>query len=188
MELGTLASDVANFVLTVLVVMIVMVFVFAALVFVYARKTGRWLRNSFNRQVVNLAPGPGRDVVRMRARIEHAVRGARVAVSTATANDIMCGDLELHLARLDAAAAQLDGQLERIAIAKLRPEMLKAVLAPLRPRVDKIERIATDLAAIAAMSIAGGTEVELDLLHERVGGERHFVEARTDALQQLRTN
>ena len=94
----------------------------------------------------------------------------------------------LHLARLEAAASRLDAQLERIAVAKLRPDMLKAVLAPLRPRVDKIERIATDLAAVAAMAIAGDTEVELDLLDERVGGEMQFVQARTDALQQLRTN
>ena len=168
--------------------MLVMILAFAALVYVCARRTGRWLRNTVNRQLVNIAPGPGRDLVRMRLRLEHAVRGARAAVTTATVDDAMCGDLTLHLARLEAAAQQLDGQLERIAVAKLRPEMLKVVLAPLRPRVDKVERIATDVAAIAAMSLAGDTEVELDLLHERVGGERHFVQARTDALQQLRTN
>ncbi|HEX5094508.1 MAG TPA: hypothetical protein VFX21_00780 [Acidimicrobiia bacterium] len=188
MELGNLASDIVNVALTVAAVMLVLFLMLCALVFVYARKTGRWVRNTVNRQLVNIAPGPGRELVRLRGRIEHSVRGAQAAVQAATDDGADCGDLRLHLSRLEAAAAQLDGQLERIAVAKLRPEMLKAVLAPLRPRVDKIERIATDLAAVAAMSIAGGTEVELDLLHERVGGERHFVEARTDALQQLRTN
>ena len=42
MELGNLASDIVNVALTVAAVMLVLFLMLCALVFVYARKTGRW--------------------------------------------------------------------------------------------------------------------------------------------------
>jgi hypothetical protein len=91
----------------------------------------------------------------------------------------------LLCARLEAAGGRLDAQLEEIAGADLSPSMLNAALKPLRPRVDAFERVATDLATIAATSIADVHGVELDAINEGVDEVRHLVSARTVALRDL---
>ena len=95
------------------------------------------------------------------------------------------GDLGLLCARLEAAGGRLDAQLEVISDANLSPSMLNAALKPLRARVDAFERVATDLATIAATSIADVHGVELDAINDGVAEVRHLVRARTGALRDL---
>ena len=185
-ELGSLSSDITSAVLTVLVVLAAMFFALVAMVYIQARRVGRWVRTTLNRQVVNLAPGPGRDLVRMRARLDRSRHGARGAVATATANGEAVGDLGLLCARLDAVGERLDAQLEVISAADLSPNMLNAALSPLRARVDAFERVATELTTIAATSIAAVHGVELAAINEEVDEVRQLVSARTVALQELR--
>ena len=99
-------------------------------------------------------------------------------MATATANGEAVGDLGLLCARLEAAGGRLDAQLEVISDANLSPSMLNAALKPLRARVDAFERVATDLATIAATSIADVHGVELDAINDGVAEVRHLVRAR----------
>jgi hypothetical protein len=184
-ELGSLSSEIMSAVLTVFVVLAAMMFALAVMIYIQARKAGRWMRTTLNRQLVNFAPGPGRDLVRMRMRLDRCLQGARVAVATATANGEAVGDLGLLCARLEAVGKRLDEQLEAISNAHLSPSMLNAALVPLRARVDALERVARDLATIAATSIADGHGVELDAINEEVDEVRDLVTARTVALRDL---
>ena len=186
MELGSLSSEIMSAVLTVLAVSVAMMIALAVMVYIQARKAGRWLQRSLNRQRVNLAPGPGRDLVRLRARLDRSRHGAQGAVATAIANGADLGDLGLLCARLEAVGKGLDMQLEAISAADLSPNMLKAALTPLRARVDAFERVATDLATIAATSIAAFHGVELAAIHDEVDEVRQLVSARTVVLQELR--
>ena len=176
MQLGSLSSDFASAVLTVLAVFAAMLIALAVMVYIHVRRAGRWVRATLNRQLVNLAPGPSRDLVRMRARLDRSRHGAHSAVATATANGEALGDLGLLCARLDAVGERLDAQLELIAAADLSPKMLNAALTPLRARVDAYERVATDLATIAATSIAAVHGVELAAINEEVDEVRQLVE------------
>jgi hypothetical protein len=185
-ELGSLSSEITSAVLTVLAVLAAIFFALVAMVYIQARRAGRWLRTTLNRQFVNLAPGPSRDLVRMRARLDRSRRGAHGAVTTATANGEAIGDLGLLCARLDAVGERLDAQLEVISAADLSPNMLNAALTPLRARVDAFEHVATDLATIAATSIAAVHGVELAAINEEVDEVRQLVSARTVALRELR--
>ena len=185
MELGSLSSEIMSGVLTAFAVLAAMTVALAVMVYIQARKAGRWMRTTLNRQLVNLAPGPGRDLVRMRARLDRCLQGARGAVATATANGEAVGDLGLLCARLEAAGGRLDAQLEVISGANLSPSMLNAALKPLRARVDAFERVATDLATIATTSIADVHGVELDAINDGVAEVRHLVRARTGALRDL---
>jgi hypothetical protein len=185
-ELGSLSSEITTAVLTVLAVLAAIFFALVAMVYIQARRAGRWLRTTLNRQIVNLAPGPSRDLVRMRARLDRSRRGAHGAVTTAMANGEAIGDLGLLCARLDAVGERLDAQLEVISAADLSPNMLNAALTPLRARVDAFEHVATDLATIAATSIAAVHGVELAAINEEVDEVRQLVSARTVALRQLR--
>ncbi len=186
MGLGSLSSEITSAVLTVLAVVAAMLFALLALVYIQARRAGRWMRTTLNRQRVNLAPGPGRDLVRMRSRLDRSRHGAHSAVATATANGEALGDLGLLCARLEAVGEGLDAQLEAISAADLSPNMLKAALAPLRARVDAYERVATDLATIAGTSMAAVHGVELAAINEEVDDVRQLVSARTVALRELR--
>jgi hypothetical protein len=172
-------------VVTVFAVLAAMILALAVMVYIQARKAGRWMRTTLNRQIVNLAPGPGRDLLRMRARLDRCLQGARGAVATATANGEAVGDLGLLCARLEGVGNRLDAQLHVIAAANLSPSMLNAALAPLRARVDAFERVATDIATIAATSIAAVHGVELDAINEEVDEARHLVRARAVALRDL---
>ena len=185
MELGSLTSEIMSGVLTAFALLAAMMIALAVMIYIQARRAGRWMRTTLNRQFVNLAPGPGRDLVRMRARLDRCLQGARGAVATATANGEAVGDLSLLCARLEAAGGRLDAQLEVIAGADLSPSMLSAALKPLRARVDAFERVATDLATIAATSIADVHGVELDAINDGVDEVRHLVSARTVALRDL---
>ena len=185
MELGSLTSEIMSGVLTAFALLAAMMIALAVMIYIQARRAGRWMRTTLNRQFVNLAPGPGRDLVRMRARLDRCLQGARGAVATATANGEAVGDLSLLCARLEAAGGRLDAQLEVIAGADLSPSMLNAALKPLRARVDAFERVATDLATIAATSIADVHGVELDAINDGVDEVRHHVSARTVALRDL---
>ena len=60
MELGSLSSEIMSGVLTVFAVLAAMTVALAVMVYIQARKAGRWMRTTLNRQLVNLAPGPGR--------------------------------------------------------------------------------------------------------------------------------
>jgi len=184
-ELGSLTSEIMSGVLTAFALLAAMMIALAVMIYIQARRAGRWMRTTLNRQFVNLAPGPGRDLVRMRARLDRCLQGARGAVATATANGEAVGDLSLLCARLEAAGGRLDAQLEVIAGADLSPSMLSAALKPLRARVDAFERVATDLATIAATSIADVHGVELDAINDGVDEVRHLVSARTVALRDL---
>jgi hypothetical protein len=184
-ELGSLSSEIKSGVLTVFVVLAAMMFALAVMVYIQARKAGRWMATTLNRQIVNLAPGPSRDLVRMRARIDRCLQGARSAVDTATANGEAVGDLSLLCGRLEAVGTRLHAQLEAISTANLSPRMLNATLTPLRSRVDAFEGVATDVATIAATSIADVHGVELDAIKEEVDDVRHLVSARTVALRDL---
>ena len=135
-ELGSLTSEIMSGVLTAFALLAAMMIALAVMIYIQARRAGRWMRTTLNRQFVNLAPGPGRDLVRMRARLDRCLQGARGAVATATANGEAVGDLCLLCARLEAAGGRLDAQLEVIAGADLSPSMLNAALKPLRARVD----------------------------------------------------
>jgi hypothetical protein len=184
-ELGSLSSEIMSGVLTAFAVLAAMIFALAVMLYIQARRAGRWMRTTLNRQLVNLAPGPGRDLVRMRARIDRCLQGARGAVATATANGEALGDLGLLCARLEGVGKRLDAQLEVISATNLSPSMLKAALTPLRARVDGFERVATDLTTIAATSIAAVHGVELEAINEEVDEVRHLVSARTVALRHL---
>ena len=128
MELGSLTSEIMSGVLTAFALLAAMMIALAVMIYIQARRAGRWMRTTLNRQLVNLAPGPGRDLVRMRARLDRCLQGARGAVATATANGEAVGDLSLLCARLEAAGGRLDAQLEVIAGADLSPSMLNAAL------------------------------------------------------------
>jgi hypothetical protein len=184
-ELGSLSSEIVSGVVTVSVVLAAMMLALAVMVYIQARKAGRWMATTLNRQIVNLAPGPGRDLVRMRARLDRCLQGARSAVATATANGEVVGDLGLLCGRLEAVGTRLDAQLEAISAANLSPRMLNATLTPLRSRVDAFEGVATDVATIAATSLADVHGVELDVIHEEVDDVRHLVSARSVALRDL---
>jgi hypothetical protein len=184
-ELGSLSSEIMSSVVTAFSVLVAMMFALAVMVYIQARRAGRWVRTTLNRQLVNLAPGPRRDVVRMRARLDRSLQGARGAVATATANGEALGDLGLLCARLEGVGKRLDAQLEVISAANLSPSMLNAALTPLRGRVDAFERVATDLTTIAATSIAAVHGVELEAINEEVDEVRHLVSARTVALRHL---
>lgn len=187
MGLGSLSSEITSAVLTVLAVVAAMLFALVAMVYIQARRAGRWVRTTLNRQLVNLGPGPGRDLVRMRARLDRCRHGAHGAVATATANGEALGDLGLLCARLEAVAGRLDAQLEAISAADLGPNMLNAALRPLRAHVDAFECVATDLATIAGTSIAAVHGVELAAINEEVDEVRQLVSARTVAHRELRS-
>ena len=84
MELGSLTSEIMSGVLTAFALLAAMMIALAVMIYIQARRAGRWMRTTLNRQFVNLAPGPGRDLVRMRARLDRRLQGARGAVATAT--------------------------------------------------------------------------------------------------------
>jgi hypothetical protein len=185
-ELGSLSSEIMSAVVTVFAVLAAMVLALAVVLYIQARRAGRWMRTTVQRQLVNLAPGPGRDLVRMRARLDRGLQGARAAVATATANGDSVGDLGLLCARLEGVGERLDAQLEVISATNLSPSMLNAALTPLRGRVDAFERVATDVTTIAATSIAEVHGVELEAINEEVDEVRQLVSARTVALRHLR--
>ena len=162
MELGSLSSEIMSGVLTAFAVLAAMTVALAVLVYIQARKAGRWVRTTLNRQLVNLAPGPGRDLVRMRARLDRCLQGGtrarwrpRPRTERRWAISACCVLVSKRPA--DGWTAQL----EVISAANLSPSMLNAALKPLRAHVDAFERVATDLATIAATSIADVHGVEL---------------------------
>jgi hypothetical protein len=187
-ELGSLFSEIASAVLIAFAALIAITIALLVAAYVYARRAGRWVRTTLHRQRVNLAPGPARDLVRMRTRLERSRHGAQTAMTAATATGEAVGDLGLLCARLEAVGEGLDEQLEVLATADLSAIMLKAALPPLRTRVDSFERIATELASVAATSIVATHGVELAAINDEVDQVRQVVRARTDALQELRAH
>jgi hypothetical protein len=184
-ELGSLLSEIMSAVVIVLAVFTALMVALIVMVYVEARKAGRWVRTALNRQLVTFAPGPSREFVRMRMRVDRCLQGARAAVTTATANGEAVGDLGLLCARLEACGDRLDAQLDAIGRGNLSPRILSAALSPLRSQVDAFERLATDLATIAATSMADAHGVELDAINNEIDAVQHHVRARTSALRDL---
>ena len=107
MELGSLTSEIMSGVLTVFALLAAMMIALAVMIYIQARRAGRWMRTTLNRQFVNLDLVPV--VTSFECwRVRSLSPGARGAVATATANGEAVGDLSLLCARLEAAGGRLD--------------------------------------------------------------------------------
>ena len=184
--LSTLASDVVAAMLTVFLVLTAMFVGLVVLTFVSIRRMSRRVRRVVHRQMVSYGPGPVREVSRLQLRLDRSLRSAHDAVATATATGETYCDLNLLCTRLETVGRELDAQLSSIAASRMSPNVLKAMLPPLRARVDAVEQLAIQTASCAATSMTAGSGSELDSINNDLVDEVHFVHARTEVLQQLR--
>lgn len=175
---------------TLAVVALVVLVILAGVAFVVYRRTrtdARWRRAWLRTKLQAMPPGPQRELVRLRLRLQAIVEGVRSAVALAEVDGRVAGDLPGLLERTEAAAKPLATQLAMLESEGDRAA-LRTLLPPLRRRVDELETVASRLRRAAMLSIGGETSVELRRLTEDANQELLALQAGVEALDRLGTD
>lgn len=174
---------------TLAIVVLVLLVVLAVVAFVVYRRTrrdARWRRAWFRMKLQAMPPGPQRELVRLRLRLQAIVDGVRSAVGLAEIDGRVAGDLPGLLERTEAAAAPLANQLAMLESEGDR-DALRTLLPPLRRRVDELETVASRLRRAAMLSVGGETVADLRRLTSDADQELLALQAGVDALDRLGT-
>lgn len=174
---------------TLAIVVLVLLVVLAVVAFVVYRRTrrdARWRRAWSRMRLQAMPPGPQRELVRLRLRLQAIVDGVRSAVGLAEIDGRVAGDLPGLLERTEAAAVPLANQLAILESEGDR-DALRTLLPPLRRRVDELETVASRLRRAAMLSVGGETG-DLRRLTSDADQELLALQAGVDALDRLGTD
>lgn len=182
--LSLLSPELVLAVLGALLVVLVIAAIVGLLLYRRARRDGRWSPLVLALKLETTPPGPRREILKLRLRLQRALYRARRAVATSAREGRPVGDLAGLLERAERAAAIIDQDL-RI----LGPDdgrlTLRERLGVARSRVDEFEQVTSRLAETASLALGG--EVDGSLAELRSDADRELVALRAgvDSLDRI---
>jgi len=184
--LTLLTPDLVIAVLGALLVIFVIAAIVGLLLYRRARRDGRWSPLVLGLKLETTPPGPRREILRLRLRLQLALYRARRAVATSAREGRPVGDLAGLLERAERAAAIIDQDLRILGPDDDRVT-LRDRLGVARSRVDEFEQVTSRLAETASLALGG--EVDSSLAELRSDADRELVALRAgvDSLDRIGT-
>ena len=182
--LSLLSPDLVIALVGALLVIVLLAAIVGLVLYRRARRDGRWSPLVLALRLEATPPGPRREVLKLRLRLQRALFRARRAVATSAREGRPVGDLAGLLERAERAAAIIDQDL-RI----LGPDddrlTLRERLGVARSRVDEFEQVTSRLAETASLALGG--EVDSSLAELRSDADRELVALRAgvDSLDRI---
>lgn len=167
-----------------LLVLVVIVGIVGLVFYRRARRDGRWSPLVLALKLETTPPGPRREVLKLRLRLQRALFRARRAVATSAREGRPVGDLAGLLERAERAAAIIDQDLRILGPDDDRAT-LRERLGVARSRIDEFEQVTSRLAETASLALGG--EVDGSLAELRSDADRELVALRAgvDSLDRI---
>ena len=140
-----------------------------------ARRDGRWSPLVLAFRLETAPPGPRREVLKLRLRLQRALYRARRAVATSAKEGRPVGDLANLLQRAERAAGIIDQDLLILGPDDDRASVRER-LGVARSRVDEFEQVTSRLAETASLALGG--EVDGTLSELRTDADRELIALR----------
>lgn len=184
--LALLTPDLVIAVLGALLVVLVIAAIVGLLLYRRARRDGRWSPLVLALRLETTPPGPRREILKLRLRLQRALYRARRAVATSAREGRPVGDLAGLLERAERAAAIIDQDLRILGPDDDRVT-LRDRLGVARSRVEEFEQVTSRLAETASLALGG--EVDGSLAELRSDADRELVALRAgvDSLDRIGT-
>lgn len=182
--LTLLTPDLVIAVLGALLVVLVIAAIVGLLLYRRARRDGRWSPLVLALKLETTPPGPRREILKLRLRLQRALYRARRAVATSAREGRPVGDLAGLLERAERAAAIIDQDLQILGPDDDRVTV-RDRLGVARSRVDEFEQVTSRLAETASLVLGG--EVDGSLAELRSDADRELVALRAgvDSLDRI---
>ena len=148
------------------------------------RRDGRWSPLILAAQLEATPPGPRREVLKLRLRLQRALYRARRAVATSAQEGRPVGDLAGLLERAERAAAIIDQDLRILGPDDDRVT-LRERLGVARSRVDEFEQVTSRLAETASLALGGEVDGTLDELRSDADRELVALRAGVESLDRI---
>ena len=182
--LTLLTPDLVIAVLGALLVVVLIVAIVGLILYRRARRDGRWSPLVLGLRLETTPPGPRREVLKLRLRLQRALYRARRAVATSAKEGRPVGDLAGLLERAERAAAIIDQDLRILGPDDDRVT-LRERLGVARSRVDEFEQVTSRLAETASLALGGEVDGTLDELRSDADRELVALRAGVESLDRV---
>lgn len=173
--LTLLTPDLVFAILGALLVIILIAAIVGLVLYRRARRDGRWSPLMLAVRLETTPPGPRREILKLRLRLQRALYRARRAVARSAKEGRPVGDLAGLLERAERAAAVIDEDLQILGPDDDR-RTIRERLGVARSRIEEFEQVTSRLAETASLAVGG--EVDGTLSDLRTDADRELVALR----------
>lgn len=181
-----LTPDLIFAILGALLVIIVVAAIVGLVLYRRARRDGRWSPLILALRLDTTPPGPRREVLKLRLRLQRALFRARRAVARSAREGRPVGDLAGLLERAERAALTIDQDLQILGPDDDR-HTVRERLGVARSRIDEFEQVTSRLAETASLALGGEVDGTLSELRSDADRELLALRAGVESLDRIGT-